>query len=431
MQFGYKNSPSHYQRMMNTIFPTELSKGWLIIFIDDIVICSESRSLHLERLARVLHKVAEVNMKISLKKCNFCFEELKAVGHVVSGLSLGIDNNKVEEMLLWLIPQNNKEMMSFLGFASYYRQQLKDFAILAKSLYRICDQQTVFEMTQERIKAYEKIMKDLTEAPLLLMADWNKDFKLYIDTCRDGLGAALNQVQIIYDKPTEGPVCFISKKSKPTEARYGVSQMECLFLVWELEKLDYYLDGSVFEVITDYNSVKSLLNMKAPNRHILIWQIAIKEYRGNLTKVHKSGNLHNNAHGLSIWALANTPDSPAYVPLEAEPQIPIEGINITDIGTEFFEEGRESYKQARNFHILTSLLDKYCKDTSLVSSLDEVGKNSYSEGRFHLFDGKIYHRTKHSCVMTLCSSFLINTILHEFHDKIYSGHLSEDRRLEK
>ncbi|MBW0578735.1 hypothetical protein O181_118450 [Austropuccinia psidii MF-1] len=166
---------------MNTIFPTELSEGWLIIYIDDIIICSDSLSLHLEILARVLHKVAELNMKISLKECNFGFEELKALGHVVSGLTLGMDKNKVAAVLLKPIPQNKKEMISFLGFASYYRQHLKDFAILAKSLYRICEQQTVFEMTQEGIKAYEKIKKAPNEAPLLLIPDWNIPFKLYID----------------------------------------------------------------------------------------------------------------------------------------------------------------------------------------------------------------------------------------------------------
>ncbi|MBW0552248.1 hypothetical protein O181_091963 [Austropuccinia psidii MF-1] len=164
---------------------------------------------------------------------------------------------------------------------------------------------------------------------------------------------------------------------------------------------------------------------------MLRWQIAIQEYRGNMTIVHKAGKIHTNADGLSRWESGNTPDNPPYVPLEAEPQIPIEGINITDIGTELFEEVRESYKKDKNCHILTSLLDKYCKDTSLVNALDEVWKNSYSEGRFHFFDGIIYHRTKHSCVMTLCSRLLINTILHECHDSIYSGHLSEDRKLEK
>ncbi|MBW0515348.1 hypothetical protein O181_055063 [Austropuccinia psidii MF-1] len=179
--FGIKNAPSYYQRMMNTIFPTELSEGWIIICIDDIIIFYESWSLHLERLAKVLDKATGVNMKISLKKCNFVFKELKALGHIVSGLSLGIDKNKVAVVLLKSTPQNKKEIMSFLGFASYYRQHLKDFEILAKSLYRICDQQIVFEMTQEKIKAYEKIRKALTEAPLLLIPDWNIPFKLYID----------------------------------------------------------------------------------------------------------------------------------------------------------------------------------------------------------------------------------------------------------
>ncbi|MBW0473034.1 hypothetical protein O181_012749 [Austropuccinia psidii MF-1] len=167
-------------------------------------------------------------MKISLNKCNFGFEELKALGHIVSGLCLGIDKNKVAEVLLKPIPQKKNEMMSFLGFASYYRQQLKCFAILAKSLYRIYDQQTVFEMTQERLEAYEKIRKALTEAPLLLMPYWYIPFKFYIDSCGDGLGAALHQVQIINDEPTEGPVCYISRQIKPTEARYGSSQMEYL-----------------------------------------------------------------------------------------------------------------------------------------------------------------------------------------------------------
>ncbi|MBW0507923.1 hypothetical protein O181_047638 [Austropuccinia psidii MF-1] len=66
MPFGIKNAPSHYRRMMNTIFPTELSEGWCIIYIDNIIICSDSSSLHLERIARVLNKVSGVNTKISL-----------------------------------------------------------------------------------------------------------------------------------------------------------------------------------------------------------------------------------------------------------------------------------------------------------------------------------------------------------------------------
>ncbi|MBW0514146.1 hypothetical protein O181_053861 [Austropuccinia psidii MF-1] len=160
-------------------------------------------------------------------------------------------------------------------------------------------------------------------------------------------------------------------------------------------------------------------------------QIVIQDYRGNLTIVHKSGNINKNADCLSIWELPNAPDNPAYFPTSAEPQIPIEGINITDVRTEFFEEARESYKQDRNFHMLTALLDKDCKVSSLANSLDDMWKTSYDNERFHLFDGILYHRSKHTCVMVLCSRMLIITILLECHDNIYSGHLSEDRTMER
>ncbi|MBW0565942.1 hypothetical protein O181_105657 [Austropuccinia psidii MF-1] len=164
---------------------------------------------------------------------------------------------------------------------------------------------------------------------------------------------------------------------------------------------------------------------------MLRWQIAIQEYRSNMTILHKAENIHKNSYGLSRWALPNIPANPAYVPISAEPQIPIERINITDFETELFEEVRESYKKDKNCHILTTLLDKDCKDEALADSLDDIWKASYDNGRFHLFYGILYHRCKHTFVMVLCSKMLISTILLEFHDKIYCGHLSEDRTIER
>ncbi|MBW0562451.1 hypothetical protein O181_102166 [Austropuccinia psidii MF-1] len=242
MPFGIKNAPSHFQRMMNTIFPEELSEGWLIIYIDDIIVCSETLENYLTRLERALQKIVQLNMKVSLKKCDFAYSELNALGHVVSGLSLGIDKNNVAEVLLKPIPQTKREMKSFLGFAGYYRQHIKAFAKISKSLCKLCDQQKVYEMTEERVKTYEELKNSLTNALFLLIPDWKLPFKLYMDSCGEGLGTALHQTQIINDKPVEGPICFISRQMKPTEARYGASQIKCLCLGWALEKLHYYLD---------------------------------------------------------------------------------------------------------------------------------------------------------------------------------------------
>ncbi|MBW0554984.1 hypothetical protein O181_094699 [Austropuccinia psidii MF-1] len=142
-------------------------------------------------------------------------------------------------------------MQSFLGFSGYYRKPIKYFARIAKSLYKLCDEQTVYEMTEERVKAYGELKNSLNNSPFLPMPHWKLPFKLYIDACGEGLGAALHWKQIINEKPDEVPICFISRKIKPTEARYGERQMESLCLVWALKKLHYYLDGTVFDVITD------------------------------------------------------------------------------------------------------------------------------------------------------------------------------------
>ncbi|MBW0514022.1 hypothetical protein O181_053737 [Austropuccinia psidii MF-1] len=331
-------------------------------------------------------------MKISLRKFNFGFKELKVLGHVVSGLSLGIYKNKVSAVLLKPMPQNKKEIQSFLGFSGYYRQHIKDLSSIERPLYELCDKDTAFEITVDRVKAFESLRQPLTTAPLLLRPDFKLPFKLYINASGDGLGAAFHQFQIINDKPVEGPICFISRQIKPAQSRYGASQTECLCLVWALEKLNYFLEECVFEVITDFTTVKSLLNIKTPNRHILRYKIAIQEYRGNITIAHKDGNIHKNADGLSRWPLPNSIDNPAYVPEEVFPQIPIEGISVTDLNTTFFEEVRNSYSQDKNCSILCQLLTRDCKDNSLIHALDGIWKKSYYEGRFHLLDGIIYHR---------------------------------------
>ncbi|MBW0531626.1 hypothetical protein O181_071341 [Austropuccinia psidii MF-1] len=129
--------------------------------------------------------------------------------------------------------------------------------------------------------------------------------KLYIDAaCSQGVGEALHQRQIVDGEPREGVIFYISMKLKDSEARYGATQMGFLCLVWALGKLQYYLEGAVFEVYTEFTTSKSLLNVKTTNRHILRWQIAIQEYRGNITIIYKEGKSHTNADGHWIMSKA-------------------------------------------------------------------------------------------------------------------------------
>ncbi|MBW0483042.1 hypothetical protein O181_022757 [Austropuccinia psidii MF-1] len=196
---------------------------------------------------------------------------------------MAIDQNKLEAVLQKPVPKNIKDMQSFLGFASYYRNHIKNLSHIASSLYKLCSKDVLLEITKERRDAYERIKYKLMNAPSLILPNFELQFKLYIDAAfSQGLGATLHPRHIVDGEPKEGVICYICSQLKYSEARYGSTHTECLCLVWALEKLHYQLEGAVFEVYTDYTAFQSLMNMKTTNRHMLRLQIAIQEYRGNI-----------------------------------------------------------------------------------------------------------------------------------------------------
>ncbi|MBW0497869.1 hypothetical protein O181_037584 [Austropuccinia psidii MF-1] len=231
MPFGIKNAPAHFQKMMNTIFQEEIL---------------------------VLSKCTPINLKISLKKCNFGQQELLALEHKVSGLSLAIDQNKVAAVLQKPVQKNIKEMQSFLGFPSYYRSHIKSFFHISSSLYKLCSKDVVFKITKERRDAYERIKHEMTKTPVPILPDFELPFR-----------GSPYQRQIVDGEPRGGVICYISRQLKDSEARYGATQTEFLCLVWALEKLHSYLEGAVFEVYIECTALKSLLNIKTTNRHML------------------------------------------------------------------------------------------------------------------------------------------------------------------
>ncbi|MBW0572519.1 hypothetical protein O181_112234 [Austropuccinia psidii MF-1] len=120
-------------------------------------------------------------------------------------------------------------MQSFLGYASYYRNRIKNFTHITSSFYKLYSKDVFCEITKERRDAYERIKHELTNAPVLMFPDFELPFKLHIDAaCSQGLGSALHQRQIVDGEPREGVICYISRKLKDSEARYGATQTECL-----------------------------------------------------------------------------------------------------------------------------------------------------------------------------------------------------------
>ncbi|MBW0476102.1 hypothetical protein O181_015817 [Austropuccinia psidii MF-1] len=444
MPFGIKNEPAHFQRMMDTIFQEEILEGCMIVYVDDIIIYSERWEDHLQYIDKVLSKCIPINLKISLKKCNFGQQELLALGHKVSGLSLAIYQN-IAAVLQKPVPINIKEIQSFLGF-------------------KRCS----LEITKERRDAYERIKHELTNVPVLILHDFELPFKLYIDAaCSQGLGAALHQRQIVDGEPREGVICYVSRQLKDSEARYGATQTEFLCLVWDLERIHYYLEGAVFEVYKDCTALKSLINMKTTNRHMLRWKIAIQEYIGNMTIIYKEGKSHRNADGLRRWPLDNGKRNLAYDPevaaknpihfmemdrrknfkfseLAPESGTPdsgntdsegtetaILGISSSELHNKFFNSVMKLYSKHKQCGILLQLLKQKYRSPELESQVEEPLLRGYKDNKFFLIDGLLYHREKHTSALTIIDRDHISLILHKCHDFPYMDHMSKDRKKER
>ncbi|MBW0483288.1 hypothetical protein O181_023003 [Austropuccinia psidii MF-1] len=293
-------------------------------------------------------------------------------------------------------------------------------------------------MTKERKDSYERIKHEPTNAPVLTLPDFELPFKLYIDpACSQGLVEALHQRQILDGEPSKGLICYISRKLRDSEARYGTTQSECLCLVWALEKLHYYLEGTVFEVYTYCTAFKSLLNMKTTNRHMLRWKIAIQEYRGNMTIIYKEGKSHTNSDGLSRLPLDNVKRNPAYDPeiaakipiqlmeidrtinfrfSEWEPgrgtpnsgetnsegtETPILGISSIELNNELFSAVIKTYAKHKQCGILLQLLQQNYSSPELEFQLKGPWLRDYEDKKSFLIDGLLYHREKHTSALTV------------------------------
>ncbi|MBW0484173.1 hypothetical protein O181_023888 [Austropuccinia psidii MF-1] len=98
-------------------------------------------------------------------------------------------------------------MQYLVGFSSYYRDNIRRFAHITSILYKLCSKDIGFEITNESRIAYERIKNELTNAPVLILPDFELPFKLYIDAaCSQGLGATLHQRQMVDGEQAEGVI---------------------------------------------------------------------------------------------------------------------------------------------------------------------------------------------------------------------------------
>jgi hypothetical protein len=98
MSFGLTNALAFFMNLMNSVFMDYLDK-FVVVFIDDILIYSQSEGEHVNHLKMVLQRLREHQLYAKLSKCEFWINEVLFLGHIINKEGLTVDPKKVADIL--------------------------------------------------------------------------------------------------------------------------------------------------------------------------------------------------------------------------------------------------------------------------------------------------------------------------------------------
>ena len=160
----------------------------------------------------MLQILREEQLFPKLSKCDFWLKEVSFLGHIVSTEDIRVDPAKIEAVMSWKPPQNVTEVRSFLGLAGYYRRFVKGFSIIASSFTKLLRKGVKFKWDDKGQLSFEQLKKILVKASVSTQPTSGREYAMYSDASRIGLGCVLMQDGKV--------VAYASRQLKPHEQNY-------------------------------------------------------------------------------------------------------------------------------------------------------------------------------------------------------------------
>jgi hypothetical protein len=284
MPFGLKNGPAVFQRWVSTIFRDFIDQGEIIVYIDDILIATETIDAHLKILERLFTRITQYGLEVKLPKCHFIQSQIDYLGYVADAKGIRPNDSHIKCIANYPQPTNVKTLQSCIGLFQYFRRFVPGFSRIAYPLTELLKKNTNFEFNVECIYAFEKLKGLLTSAPILAIYDPKRITEMHTDASSRGFGIIILQRQA--DEKMH-PIAYYSKKASETEQKYHSFELETLAIIYGIRRFSTLLKGIPFKIITDCSALQMTLSKKNINPRIARWALELEEF--DYTVVHRKG----------------------------------------------------------------------------------------------------------------------------------------------
>jgi len=275
---GLSNSPDVFQEKMNELFQ---GMDCVRAYIDDILALTKGDlDDHLEKLERILARLAQAGLKVNAKKSFFARGELEYLGYWITRDGIQPMKEKVQSIMNLDEPKTRKELRSFMGLVNYYRDMWLRRSHVLAPLAKLTSKTEPFKWGPAQAKAFAMCKRIISKEVILAYPDFSKPFVIHTDASHYQLGGVISQ---------DGkPFAFYSRKLNDAQTRYTTTERELLSIVETLKAYRNILLGHEIIVHTDH---KNLVYKTFNTERVMRWRLIIEEFGPDLRYIKGEHNI--------------------------------------------------------------------------------------------------------------------------------------------
>ena len=242
-----------------------IAEGWLVVYMDDLLISSPNKQIHKERTKRVLQ----------------CLKDL-----VLWPGEITMDPTKLDGIRNWPTPTSVKQVQSFLGFANYYQKFITHYSDIACPLIDLTRKDKTWFWSNSCQNVFNQLKNMFLSEPVLRFPDTSKPFTIATDASKFASGGVLLQTDTNGDWH---PCSYIPQSFTPAEQNYDIYDQELLAIIRGLKTWRHYLHSSPFpvQVFTDHKNLTYFKEARKLNRRQAHWLLDLVDF--NLQLIHLPG----------------------------------------------------------------------------------------------------------------------------------------------